>query len=229
MRWCTLLAAHLICHLVLGDKSDIYQPETYQGYSTGQVGQRFQDHFDKIIPADEREKLRVLIIGCGGGGDFADQMYKDGFFHIHSIDEGRVNVEAQLDRFTEMNFPDTITVEEGDFYEHGEANSYDIIIDKGALEMEPGGHERYLPIAHRLLKEDGLFIFIGPFAPKNDKTNGWYLGPDAPSSWLEDPATWRTEHVAAVANHAWTLEPEHNHPPDFYIYFLRRKIAPEEF
>lgn len=197
--------------------------ETYQGYNDGLVGQRFSDVIGQQIPLKGRQDMRALIIGCGTG-DFAEGMARDGFGYIHNIDKGIAQVRHTLSNMQAAKLPPSASVEEADLFDHVPEAAYDVIVDKGVLETIKDGHSKYLPHAWHMLKEEGLFIHIGPFAPKGNRDNGWSLGPGAPSSWLEDDqGKWRIERVSKVNNSkAWAENFD-----AFYVYFLRRQASQE--
>eukprot|EP01083_Nonionella_stella_P120934 362939_1 len=195
--------------------------ETYQGYKEGELGQRFKNKFDKHIPIEGRDKLRVLHIGAKTS-DFAEKLYEDGFLHVDNIDLMEDKMKVMTERMEELSIPNTVTFQAGDMFEFGAANTYDIVIDKGAVELTVDGHSKYLPHCWDILKENGLFISIGPFPPHGSEPNGWWLSGDmAPSNWkTNDKNGWQLD--VEIVDNSYINVP---HPDKFYLYFLRKMDA----
>ena len=194
--------------------------ETYHGYKDGEIGQRISDKFDKYIPLDGRDTLRILHIGAKTS-DFAEKLYKDGFKYIDNIDLLEEKMKLMRNRMKQLNIPsDTVTFQAANMYEFGDINHYDIVIDKGVVELTHGAHNKYLPHCWNILKMNGLFITIGPFAPNGSKQNGWWLSSDmSPSNWKTDHKNgWKLVAVETIDN-SYIRVP---HPDKFYLYFIRK-------
>ena len=158
----------IIIHSVYAEDSKYPLFETYQGYRDGEIGHRFKDKFDKYIPLESRDEKHVLHVGAKTS-NFAEELYFDGFKYIDNIDLLKEKMDIMTNRMKELNIPNTIKFQVADMFEFGEKESYDIVIDKGVIELTPKGHDKYLPHCWNILKQNGLFISIGPFPPNGSK------------------------------------------------------------
>lgn len=197
--------------------------ETYQGYNDGEIGQRFKDKFDKYIDIENRDNLRVLHIGAKTS-DFCERLYEDGFRFIDNIDLMEEKMETMRKRMEKLNIPigDNITFQVGDMFKFGEKNSYDIVIDKGVVELSPNGFTKYLPHCWSILKTNGLFVHIGPFPPYGSKENGWWISDQmSPSNWKKDIKIKNDFKLLAIEtiDNTYIRVPS---PDKFYMYFLRK-------
>ena len=196
--------------------------ETYQGYKDGKIGQRFKDKFDKYIPFEGRDKLRILQIGAKTS-DFCERLYEDGFRYIDNIDLIKESMEIMTKRMKKLNIPsNTVSFQIADMFQFGEINNYHIIIDKGVIELTVKGYNKYLPHCYNILKMNGLFITIGPFAPNGNKQNGWWLSDDmSPSNWKKGVDIKNGFKLIGIEsiNNTYIRVPN---PDKFYIYFLQK-------
>eukprot|EP00483_Globobulimina_turgida_P010906 UN10927 len=213
----TILALDIFSNVFAESHHPLF--ETYQGYKEGKIGQRFKDKFDKYIPFEGRNKLHILHLGAKTS-DFSENMYKDGFINIDNIDLLEDKMNIMKERMKQLKIPNTVRFDVSDMFEFGEANKYDVVIDKGVVELTNKGHDKYLPHCWDILKENGLFITIGPFPPQGSKENGWWIsGEMAPSNWkTERKNGWKMEGIEVLEN-TFIRVP---HPEKFYLYILKK-------
>eukprot|EP00823_Brevimastigomonas_motovehiculus_P001217 TRINITY_DN11737_c0_g1_i1.p1 TRINITY_DN11737_c0_g1~~TRINITY_DN11737_c0_g1_i1.p1 ORF type:complete len:249 (+),score=66.14 TRINITY_DN11737_c0_g1_i1:158-904(+) len=140
------------------------QTQTIKEKEGGKESKEKDKQKEKEKEPHDRSTLRVLVVGCGNS-ELSEQMYKDGFVNIISIDYSETVIKQMQNAYgkdmPQLSFQ-TMDVRDLRFKDE----TFDIICDKGTLDAILCGNESaknsttMLHECCRVLKRGGVFGII---------------------------------------------------------------------
>ncbi len=108
------------------------------------------------IPKSERNKIKVLDIGCGGGNNA--KFLAENNFDVYGIDGSKSTIEICKERFKKWNLRGSFVC--GDFVELPyENNFFDLVVDRESLYANKFDDiKNAIQEIYKRLKNNGLFV-----------------------------------------------------------------------
>ena len=157
-------------------------PEYWEKRYEEQEGRTFDwledyEALKDMIESIASRESKILMLGCGNA-EISEDMYNDGYKHIHNIDISAVVIEQMKSR--NYNKPE-MTWEVMDVTDLKlPPNSYDLAIDKSTIDALLCGEDAYLNVAkmtrevQKVLKVGGYYMAISYGTPETRLEHfGW--------------------------------------------------------
>ncbi|KAH8923113.1 S-adenosyl-L-methionine-dependent methyltransferase [Atractiella rhizophila] len=158
--------------------------------------------FESLLPSKPKADMKVLMLGCGNSR-LSEEMYLDGYTNIDNIDFSEIVIENMKQRYSNQEWKGMrwIIADIRDL--PFEKKSYDVVVDKGTMDAllcykgdiwNPPQDvvenvEKEMAEVRRVLKDDGVFIYVSFAQPHFRKR---YLLPPRPEEaerWVLDVKT----------------------------------------